>query len=1271
MTKVASSDNAVSNKIMKPDTGGSDGPNKESGADQRRDQNRSDVKDTSEKNEDPFEESPNPKAPESIDSQMSMDDEENSQIEAEAIDAELPVGVDAVSLGQSSVRFRDQTPDDKRDGQLPIYEQNGVQIGPMNKRVKWIQSMEKSKGSSSNSSGSVEMILQDREMDPEDVLKSLGFCGKEDETDVSFARVPDRFFLTSSAATGIDQVRIVWDHPEIHHLIPLMQRKENQQHLTEVNGTKTEEVKGARGAWGRAKAKSFSSVLQGMKFLSMFQSPYQHPQVVNPAYRPVQHIPPEEGMEDVPTILELPNFQFLAKQGFYRQVPNTKPMDFKSNENVRPNMSEKPKTLSAAQKRKQFSRSCRSKWSLTSPDEEDELEKNAEKEVTFDDSTESKEKNASVPQAKNVLDLRSFSIGFSEDSIDSNESLSLTTPSTPSPQITTSAKESKIKRQSSIQEIRKNLQESRKTIADSSDGNRSSVVETSVISNQGISDLRKDQVEKLMTSEIDDGDYKVDDVRSRTCAASPDLIKESTVNNKDGSHTSGNMAVSTEKINIKNRMMFRERDQLDSGLLSVEKAHLIVCRSESSHTLVPTDFSMDEEIDELQNQSQSRENDDSFSPNNSNIYGESEVKETAKGAQLRRGSLKQLDVNLKLHPQESYELEEMLEPLTDEQQGLLDKFPHGIRGALEKTASMQSDSSGFADADLNDNKNGNRETSPESNTTVDYIVPQTNNNNDIVQTYNHQTCVCKTQGTYTCEKHRTITTDQSSRSRDQCHIHGTKDCQEHNKKEYSGQCPSLHSITYDRSHPATPVAPGKSAKKPGALLYTINLPITYTKADETSMDIKGEISSKDSKTLENIVPEISVTPPSYCSQIHIEIDKDSRPIKTQDNCLNIVKSASSVPEGTQHQKSISSQTGPSCTKFGNLGFSTSHNSQYPVNTKTQNYSQKQTVLDDIMTSEKSLYSQVTPSKGRQPLSVSTPMLNNCGQNTFEDPTISNMTDDWLPREHIDSHMYNLNIMSAGTVSSYSLTSLEYPPQQRNVSAFDKGPVLGDTSLDYLKLTKLVNQPPTTNLIITLGGKIPTLKYHHRHYHKKLHLTEKRKLLEEESLLVQHALQKYNVELTFMETAFFHTYQTAYEELSEEERAEVEDLQRLWCELKKEILEMEQLISSRLSGICAGNENFQPLDALKVVNQMINLLREQLFQQQIMICHDSCLDNDEEYETISNRSSVSMASVSSAGQIWPDLSQQISEMKEQLTKSRSSLCQEMEGTLSEKYTESLS
>ncbi|KAK3593488.1 hypothetical protein CHS0354_037009 [Potamilus streckersoni] len=247
MTKVASSDNAVSNKVMKPNTGGSDGPSKEPGEDQRRDQNGSDVKEAFEENHDPFEESPNPKDPEFIRSQKSLDDEESSQIEAEAIDAELPVGVDAVSLGQSSVRSRDQKPDQKSDEQLVIYEQNGIQIGPKNKRVQWIQSMDKSKGSSSNSSGSVEMILHDREMDPEDVLKNLGFCGKELETDTSFARVPDRFFLTSSAATGIDQVQIVWDHPEIHHLIPLMQRKENHQQLTEVNGSKTGEVKGARG----------------------------------------------------------------------------------------------------------------------------------------------------------------------------------------------------------------------------------------------------------------------------------------------------------------------------------------------------------------------------------------------------------------------------------------------------------------------------------------------------------------------------------------------------------------------------------------------------------------------------------------------------------------------------------------------------------------------------------------------------------------------------------------------------------------------------------------------------------------------------------------------------------------------------------------------------------------------------------------------------------------------------------------------------------------
>ncbi|KAK3593490.1 hypothetical protein CHS0354_037012 [Potamilus streckersoni] len=809
------------------------------------------------------------------------------------------------------------------------------------------------------------------------------------------------------------------------------------------------------GAWSRAKTRTFSSVLQGMKFLSMFQSPYQPQSVANPAYRPVQCLPPQEGMEAVPTILEFPNFQYLAKQGFYQQVPSTKSLDLKSyvNENGRPILSEKPKSLSAAQKRKQFSHSCRSKWSLTSPDEEEEMEENAERDVKFDDSAKSK-KNALVQQIKTGLDLRSFSIGFSEDSVDSFESISQTASSTTSSHMTTSTKESKLKHQSSIQEIRKNLQE--KTTSDRRNGNGSSEKETLKISNQGICDLRKNQVEKLMASEIDDGDYVVDDVqqvKSQTCAASPDLNKRDTANNKDTSHTSGNIADNTEMINIRNKFRFKEKDSVDSGLLSVGKIPLIGSRSESSHTLVPTDFSVDEEIEDQQNQGQGVEY-KSFFPQNAN--GKSDVNEAAKGTQLYKG--KQLDVTLKIHPQESYELEEMLEPMVDEHQGPLDKF--SLRGALEKTASMQSDSSGFADADSSDNKNGNRETSPESNTPVEYIVQQTNNNNDIVQ---KSSCLCKTQGTDTCEKHRTIASDQFSTSKGQCHIHGRKICQEHQKKEYSGQCPSLHSITYDRSHR---VAQGKSAESPGALLYTINMPITSTKTDATSRDITREVSSKDNKTLENIVPEISVTPPNYFSQIHIEIGKDNRPVKTQDNCLNIDKSADSVPDGTQHQESISSQPGPSGVKFGKLGISNSQNPEWPETTRTQNYSHKQNVMNELLTSKKSWYSQVTPSKGRQPLSMSTPMLNKCGQNSFEDPTVSNMTGDWLQREHVGSQMYNLNIMSAASSSSYSLANetLQYTPQQRNVSGFGNEPILRDTSLDYLKLTKLVNQPPTTNLV---------------------------------------------------------------------------------------------------------------------------------------------------------------------------------------------------------------
>ena len=75
---------------------------------------------------------------------------------------------------------------------------------------------------------SVEQFLSDREMDPEKMLKNLGF-GFSPDTDLSCGRIPDRFLLSPSSADGIDLYKFVLNHPDLHHLLWMWDKKTDTQ----------------------------------------------------------------------------------------------------------------------------------------------------------------------------------------------------------------------------------------------------------------------------------------------------------------------------------------------------------------------------------------------------------------------------------------------------------------------------------------------------------------------------------------------------------------------------------------------------------------------------------------------------------------------------------------------------------------------------------------------------------------------------------------------------------------------------------------------------------------------------------------------------------------------------------------------------------------------------------------------------------------------------------------------------------------------------------
>ena len=51
------------------------------------------------------------------------------------------------------------------------------------------------------------------------------------------------------------------------------------------------------------------------------------------------------------------------------------------------------------------------------------------------------------------------------------------------------------------------------------------------------------------------------------------------------------------------------------------------------------------------------------------------------------------------------------------------------------------------------------------------------------------------------------------------------------------------------------------------------------------------------------------------------------------------------------------------------------------------------------------------------------------------------------------------------------------------------------------------------------------------------------------------------------------------------RADLEELQCLWAEVRKELNKLEEHLSYRLSSVLSGNDNFSPLSAMEIVSSV--------------------------------------------------------------------------------------
>ncbi|XP_055869606.1 uncharacterized protein LOC106078875 isoform X2 [Biomphalaria glabrata] len=148
-------------------------------------------------------------------------------------------------------------------------------------------------------------------------------------------------------------------------------------------------------------------------------------------------------------------------------------------------------------------------------------------------------------------------------------------------------------------------------------------------------------------------------------------------------------------------------------------------------------------------------------------------------------------------------------------------------------------------------------------------------------------------------------------------------------------------------------------------------------------------------------------------------------------------------------------------------------------------------------------------------------------------------------------------------------------------------------LDSRRLAQLINQP-----IFYKGKRRSSGHYRPRRLFKEWSLLSKRKRLQEENRLLQYALQKYKTELSIMETSFMIDYQTVYPEMNQEEREELEELEYLWAEVRGQVVEMEQLLLARVKSVHSGNDFHSLMSSMGIINRMIELIKEQMYLQQV-------------------------------------------------------------------------
>ncbi|RUS91160.1 hypothetical protein EGW08_001073, partial [Elysia chlorotica] len=167
-------------------------------------------------------------------------------------------------------------------------------------------------------------------------------------------------------------------------------------------------------------------------------------------------------------------------------------------------------------------------------------------------------------------------------------------------------------------------------------------------------------------------------------------------------------------------------------------------------------------------------------------------------------------------------------------------------------------------------------------------------------------------------------------------------------------------------------------------------------------------------------------------------------------------------------------------------------------------------------------------------------------------------------------------------------------------------------LNSRKLARLINQT-----VYFKGHRRPGCNYRPRRLFKEWAMLSKRKRLQEENRLLQHTLGKYKTELGVMEVALKVDFETALPEMTQEERDQVAHVEWLLSEVKGEVAETERLLLSRIKSVQSGNDFHSLLASMGVINKITELLKEQIYQQQVVSSRGAEADDEEDNDSFNN------------------------------------------------------